>query len=437
MRKIFSLLLVAILLTACLPENVQVPQSPLLSTLERKAGLIAYLGVDGNIFVSDQAGGKLKQLTNDAVIDQNAEELNVYQLPTWAPDGNQLAFARTNGNTSAATATIYVANIDADTVTEVFTSESEFPFYLYWTPDSTSVSFLSTTRSGQSLLLQSASADGSVQTLIDSGSPYYWSWAPDGRTLITHSGGAADSSTPEKLAFIQLQENDIIESALDETPAAFQTPAWSPDGSRIVLTRELDGEKEIILTDSSGTYEKTLGTFGLNAAVGWSSDSTKVAYIEGTRSINTGTLGKLHVVDLETDQKITTEEDSVLAFFWSPNGKKLAYFVPVLVDGSGSGSQSDSGQAANQFLLQLNMLDIATNETHELFTYQPTDQFLSILPYFDQYNQSVTIWSPDNNNLVLSFLDAEGTPGIAIAAASGQMQPRLLTNGYVAYWSWK
>ena len=83
------------------------------------------------------------------------------------------------------------------------------------------------------------------------------------------------------------------------------------------------------------------------------------------------------------------------------------------------------------------MLDVATGESRELFTYVPTEQFLNIIPYFDQYHQSVTIWSPDNNNLVLSFLDSEGNPGIAVVAASGQLEPRLLTQGYIAFWSWK
>jgi hypothetical protein len=83
------------------------------------------------------------------------------------------------------------------------------------------------------------------------------------------------------------------------------------------------------------------------------------------------------------------------------------------------------------------MLDVETRESKELFTYQPTQQFTGILPYFDQYQQSNTIWSPDNNNLVLSFVDAEGNPGIAIAAASGQLEPRLLADGYLAFWSWK
>ncbi|HXQ37896.1 MAG TPA: hypothetical protein VN843_28070, partial [Anaerolineales bacterium] len=69
--------------------------------------------------------------------------------------------------------------------------------------------------------------------------------------------------------------------------------------------------------------------------------------------------------------------------------------------------------------------------------YQPTEQFANILPYFDQYHQSVTIWSPDNNNLVLSFVNNNGGSGIAIVAASGQLEPRLLAEGFLAFWSWK
>jgi hypothetical protein len=83
------------------------------------------------------------------------------------------------------------------------------------------------------------------------------------------------------------------------------------------------------------------------------------------------------------------------------------------------------------------VLDVTSRESRELFTYRPTQQFLSILPYFDQYHQSVTIWSPDNNNLVLSFLDNSGNPGIAVVAASGKLEPRLLAQGYLAFWSWK
>jgi TolB protein len=353
------------------------------------------MGVDGNIYISDQAGGKKQQLTDDATDPLNQPaEFSSYQLPTWSLDGNQLAFMGLSGTNDAAIGRILVADIGADTVNEIYTSKTEYPFFLLWSPDDAHLSFLTTSASGQALILQRAPVAGGERTVIDTGSPYYWSWAPDGRILITHSGGAEDSTAPEHLAFIQLQDEEIIETGLELTPAAFQAPAWSPDGSQIVLTRSEGDKNEIILTDDAGQYIKTLGDFTLNTAFGWSSDSKKVAYIDGQQAMNAGVIGALNVVDTETDANIALGEN-VIAFFWSPDGKRIAYFVPFLPQEEGS------GQSSGQFYLQLNMLDVESGESKELFTYQPTQQFASILPYFDQYHQSNTIWSPDNNNLVL------------------------------------
>jgi len=437
MKKILSYALVftliALIISSCLPQDVQVPQSPLLSTLERKAGLIAYIGIDGNIYIADQGGGNISQLTADAVITASETgEFNFYQLPTWSLDGNQLAFVGTSGTSANTTAKLFVANINAGKTNEIYSSETEYPFYLYWSPDDANVSFLSTSVTQQSLILQTAPTDGGERTIIDTGSPYYWSWAPNGRTLITHSGGASTSPVPEHLAFIQLQDSGIIEDSLDVLPASFQAPAWSPDGSHILLTRLEDSKNELILTNGAGTYKKTLGGFELNTAFGWSSDSKKVAFIDGIQAMNAGAIGGLNVVNIETDEKVSVDE-TVIAFFWSPDGEKIAYFIPQLV----SDSADSTGSTAQRLLLQLNMLDVKTGESRELFTYQPTEQFRNTLPYFDQYHQSNTIWSPDNNNLVLSFLDQDGNPGIAIVAVSGQLEPRILAQGYLAFWSWK
>ena len=438
MKKLIIFTLVSFLIASCLPRDVQIPQSPLLSTLERKSGLIAYIGADGNMFVSDQAGGNLKQLTNDAKLPQNqSEPYRFYQYPTWSQDGNQLAFVSTSNENAVSKSELLVANIDNDDVNQVFESESEHPFYLYWSPDNSNVSLLTTSVSGQSLILQNIPADGSEPTIIDTGSPYYWSWAPDGSTMIVHTGGQA-STSPQHLAFLSLDAAntdaaEVIEDGLDTTPASFQAPAWSPDGSHILLTRVNDDDvKEIILTDGAGNFEKTIGTFEVNTAFAWSPDSTRIAYISGAQQMNAGALGELHVVDIETLEE-TVKEDSVYAFFWSPDGEKLAYFIPVITNQAADGSQSET----QRLLLQLNVLDVATGESRELFTYQPTEQFANILPYFDQYHHSVTIWSPDNNNLVLSFLTGDGNPGIAVAAASGQLEPRLLAEGFLAFWSWK
>jgi TolB protein len=253
--------------------------------------------------------------------------------------------------------------------------------------------------------------------------------------MIVHAGGTT-SSAPEHIAFLNVGSSTVTEQGLDATPASFQAPAWSPDGSHIALARVINKENQIVVTDAAGQNPKKVGTFTTKTAFAWSSDSTRLAYIDGEQALDAGTFGPLFVVDLATSKE-TVEDGNIIAFFWSPSGQEVAYFVLLQANSDASGSTGGSTQTSPQFVLQLHVLDVTTGKSRELFTYRPTQQFLSVLPYFDQYHQSVTIWSPDNNNLVLSFIDNSGNPGIAVVAASGKLEPRLLAQGYLAFWSWK
>ena len=437
MKRLLPFIVSAFLVASCLPRDMQVPQSPLLSKLERKAGLISYIGTDGNMYVSDQGGGNLRQLTKDAVIPETqGDPILYYQYPTWSRDGSQLAFMGISADGQQTQSKVMVANMDDDSVNEIYSSESEHPIYLNWSPDNANLSFISTTVSGQNIILQSVPAAGGERTILDTGSPYYWSWAPDGKVMIVHAGGATASS-PEHLAFLRVDAASaaVTEQGLDSTPASFQAPAWSPDGKRIAWARASEKKNEIVVTDAAGKEPQTAGTFTNKTAFAWSPDGTRLAYIDGEQALDAGTIGPLHVVDLETSEEIV-KEGNIVAFFWSPSSQELAYFILLQSQAEGS-SSGDAAQATPQYVLNLHVLDVTNGESRDLFTYRPTQQFLSILPYFDQYHQSATIWSPDNNNLVLSFLTQSGAPGIAVVAASGNLEPRLLAQGFLAFWSWK
>lgn len=438
MKKLLVFLLSALLITSCLPQNVQVPQSPLLSVLERKSGLIGYMGADGNIYVVDQSGRNPKQLTKDGLIPQNqGDPVLLNEYPTWSRDGSELAFIGVSSDGKQTRSKLVVANIDKNSVNEVYKSDSDRPVYLNWSPDNKSLGFISSDASEQNLILRTVPAQGGDSTIFDIGSPYYWSWAPDGHVMIVHTGGTAGSTT-EHTSFLSIDANDVTEQVLDSTHASFQAPAWSPDGSRIALARIADKENQIIVTDAAGENPKKVGTFTKNTAFAWSSDGTQIAYLDGQQPLQAGTVGPLHVVNMETSREVVADED-IVAFFWSPSGKEIAYFVLVQApaNSSSSGNSGDSTQSSAQLALELHILDVATGKSRKLFTYVPTQLFLNILPYFDQYHQSVTIWSPDNNNLVLSFVDSSGEPSIAIVAASGNLEPRLLAKGFLGFWSWK
>lgn len=105
MKKIFTLFIIALLISSCLPQDMQVPQSPLLPLLERKSGLIAYIGVDWNIYTSDQAGKNITAYTNDALIPNTATDpFHYYSYPAWSPDSASIGFIGVSGQGTQSTA---------------------------------------------------------------------------------------------------------------------------------------------------------------------------------------------------------------------------------------------------------------------------------------------------------------------------------------------
>ncbi|MBL8061540.1 MAG: hypothetical protein JNK32_00855 [Anaerolineales bacterium] len=425
MKKLTIILLLAVLLAACAPGGIQIPQSPVLKFLERKSGLIAYVGNDGNVYVTDQGATSTTQLTDD-VTEATQGQIG-YQLPAWSLDGSQVAFIRLEQNSSTSLiSNLVVANIDDGTVTKVYTSETEYPFYIHWSPDNKHIGALSTTAQQQTLLLQSIPADGGERRVLDTGSPFYWSWSPDGSAMIVHKSDVTGNS--HQLSFLKLGD-ELIEYVLDVDPALFQAPAWSPSGEFILLpTLSEDGKQQLTLTDATGALQRVVADFDINTAFAWAADSEQFAYISGVEQMQTGAIGSLHVANVNDSEEIVVD-NQVIGFFWSPDGDELAYLIPLVVTPEGS-----TGQV---LLFELNILDVASGESSTVATFQPSEQFTNLIPYFDQYHQSITIWSPDSNNLVISFIGQSGTPTIAIVPSSGVTEPRFLAEGSLGIWSWK
>lgn len=434
LRQIAMMVAMGLLATACLPKGVRLPQSPLLPALERKSGLIAYLGIDGNIYTVDQSGSRPTQVTKDA--DVAGEFIKFYDVPAWAPDGQSLAFAQYSGKSDGSeppSVGLFTARKDGANLTQAYASQDDVIFY-YWSPDSRQISFLAGLSNSNMALKLIAPAGGEAQTL-DIGAPFYWSWAPDSHAVLVHIG-----DTDGHLSLLQLGDT-VTEQSLGIKPTTFRAPAYSPDGSRMLVAGEdLDGRPALLLMDASGANPQTIIEYTGNIAFAWSADGQRIAYAISDDSSLGGLGGHLTVVDPSGKKASVEIKDTIIyAFFWSPDGKSIAYFstheIPAPTPQPGNTSPPEQPQTA----WDLSVLDVKSGDTHPVLSpLAPSKKFSQLIPYFDQYHQSATIWSPDSRNLVITtYYSQSDSPGIFVVDASGNLQPRHIADGLVGLWSWK
>jgi Tol biopolymer transport system component len=403
-------------LTACLPQGVRLPESPLVSALGRKSGLIAYIGLDGNIYTIDQGGGGQVQLTNDARLDET--NFRFYGVPVWATDGEALTFAAYEGSgDDLSRNSLIVVNKDGSGLREAYQS-SDYMVYYHWSPDGRNIGLLS--QLSDTLALKVVPTAGGEAQIVDTGAPFYWDWAPDGRSVFIHAGGEAG-----RLAYLQLGESaaEVVEFSLDITPSAFKAPAFSPDGSQILVAQKGDTESALILANADGGEARILATFKQDIAFAFSPDGTSIAYLNSNEL-----LGPISVIDPTGQREVIELDEQVYTFFWSPDSRSLAYFTVEEVT-------DENGRTGT--ISRLKVLDVASGQSRSLTQLVPTRRFLQLVPYFDQYQHALTLWSPDSQYLVFSSVYDDDEIGIFVVHASGNLEPRLIADGQLGVWSWK
>lgn len=435
---------VFLLLGSSLACSFATTHLPVLSVVEQRlasSGFIAYVGSDGNIYSTDKDGSQVRQITH-----RTEDSSLIYQYPTWSPDGRRLSFSSLErGSGVRQIARVYTVDPDGNDRVEVFHSDEQQPFYFYWSPDSQSISFLSSFSSGQGLILQVVPARGGNPRALGVGQPFYWDWAPDGRTVSIHTGGAAADSDEARLALLTLGEN-LQEEQLPLRPAAFQAPAWSPDGEALLLAAETGaGGAALLLLGRDGTVESQLESIDGPVAFAWSLDGSRLAYLHSQPDGQNTILRRLSLLDLSGgSQPLTIAESGVVAFFWSPDSRQVAYFIPQFSESipqeqgvSFSARHSLPAQVEPELRLSLMIYDVHTGQSRQAALFKPADDFLNLLPFFDQYARSATLWSPDSRHLVVSGLDSSGSPGIYRVDAAGDQPPERIAAGTLAFWSWK
>lgn len=426
-----------------------------LTALNAPAALnrIAFVGNDFNIYLADPTNGATTALTTDGGTTR------AYNYPTWAPDNHRLAFVGyTFENGDPKEGALYTISPAGEKLTPLYKTPRNFPFYLYWSPDSQIVSFLANNDS-QTIALNTARADQpDSKQEIDFGAPFYWAWSPDGSQMFTHVGGTRSDSDKARLAVLAFKNNDTPR-ALQAAPGQFQAPQWSRNGKILYSTQDAS-EQAIALSDALGTEIKKLVTYDGRASFALAPDANHVAYILTEASTRLPHLGPVRVIDANGENAHVISQEPALAFLWSPDSTKLAYLTVTTTENNSNfhfdapANALPSALAATtpekflrapaneqggevQIQLHWRVWDRATDSARIIATFLPTASFLNMIPYFDQYANSSTFWSPDSQSLVYTSRETENTGSVFIADAVASNPPRKIGEGVIAYWSWK
>ncbi|MEO0563921.1 MAG: hypothetical protein AAF125_17585, partial [Chloroflexota bacterium] len=367
------------------------------------AGEIAIIGEDYNVYIWDEIGADLVQLTDDALTTDDSTRR--YQMPTWATDG-RLAYFGIQVSREDYVTEVFVSAEGVSSEQPIYVGEDEVLNYAYWSPQNCSAT---ETCRELAMLLNSRVIGGLFVKLVEDqviegdariigrGGPFYFSWSANGENMIWQRNN-------NRLDVYNLLSGEI-DTQLDQQPGRFQTPHWSPVDDRVLVGARGEQRATTDLIVVEGGVATTL-VEALEVPVvyfSWSPDGEQVAY--------TTPNDVLTVVNARTGDTVSQSlVESVGPFFWSPDSSKIAFVTLATPEGTFTTNAGVRARPVQQGMPDLawSVLDVATGESRRYSAFVPTQRMAYILTYFDQFAKSHSLWSPDSRYIVYSeFVESD------------------------------
>ena len=90
------------------------------------------------------------------------------------------------------------------------------------------------------------------ETLVATGSPFYWQWTADAERMFIHTGFTGERA---RLGFINSDEDTLEENLAP--PGRFQAPGLSPSGRYVGYAANTPGRgSEVVIQSVSGSDEE-------------------------------------------------------------------------------------------------------------------------------------------------------------------------------------
>jgi Tol biopolymer transport system component len=253
-----------------------------------------------------------------------------------------------------------------------------------WSPDGNRLFYLLKKGSRYQLWTTNSAGDGQIKLADECMDDYAPLWSPDSSKIVFSAKYQA-----KRAVFVVNSDGGGLARLSVIGSEAF-APSWSRDGSKIMFLQRVKNDMSINLINPDGTgLQKIMKDSGTCLTPVWSPDGRKIAYIFKKQKF-LGLESQLYVMNADGSNilsiaKVSQKVDDVDFdddFYWSPDGKQIAFTKVADVDAD----VSDGGRPI--FIFTYGTYIIATDgngDENQLGTTGP--------------KRANPIWSPDSSQV--------------------------------------
>ncbi len=260
----------SIMVVADTPTQVTFPVTCWAPTTGRIAFSASLRGV-WEIYTINPDGTDLRRVTTIAELGPRPP---VHIWPAWSPDGWKIAYTQIHAEKYDQD--IFVVNADGTGATQL-TAATGRDNYPAWSPDGSKIAFSSDRDDLDNLNIYLMNADGTDQVRLTEGSHHYErpTWSPDGsKILFSGPGLNIYMMNPDGTDQVRLTDPAAVGGAWLSSPNA-----CSPDGSRVLFMSASapDGNWDAYVMNADGTGQTRLTDWeGSEEPAAWSPDGTRI-----------------------------------------------------------------------------------------------------------------------------------------------------------------
>ena len=392
---------------------------------------IAIAGIDGSVYTVNPDGGDKRRISPVNTERGDTDYAGVFTWPVWAPDGGSVLYSAVRPAQPAAPISLMRAPADGSGIAvTLFVDHPEtngignsVPHYAAWSPDGERIAVIA----GTGVELITATFDGETgedRYMVATGAPVYLDWSPRSSRLAIHVSGAL---------YTVGYDGEGFTSVFDGQGMQFLAPQFFGDSGGFLHGDAASGDVTVVTSGLAGGESSALGASAGVAAFRASPDGDTVALLRGEFH---RLYRSLALVGLEGGEEETLIERRIRAAWWSPDGSKIAVASPS--------SRLQGG-------IEWSIWDIAEGEESFAALMLPTPEFDFVQSFFEQYDNSISLWSPDSTHVVMAGVVVPNAVDpsldlpfqlpetireqVWVIDTRGIDPPTVVGDGYLGFWS--